>query len=69
MIKNRASLFSSSALISLLALSSHAIADQNCVLIGNHPDETRHYIQCLDQTIEDLQRDHKMWVNKLTMDI
>jgi len=69
MIKNRPSLISSSALISLLALSSHAIADQNCVLKGNHPDETKHYIQCLDQTIEDLQRDHKMWVNKLTMDI
>jgi predicted component of viral defense system (DUF524 family) len=44
-------------------------AQQQCTLNGNTPAETKQYIRCLDKVIEDLEREQKMWVNKLTLDL
>ncbi len=69
MIKNKTSIFVKSIFLGLITTASQAQAEQACELASNHTDDTKRYIQCLDQVIADLQRDQKMWVNKLTMDL
>ncbi|RJF36521.1 MULTISPECIES: hypothetical protein [Pseudoalteromonas] len=69
MIRNKKSLLIKGMLLALCAGSAHAQAEQSCELTSNNTDETKRYIQCLDQVIADLHRDQKMWINKLTMDL
>ena len=56
-------------LIVLFTSKSHAMAKQNCELTSNNTDESKRYIQCIDQIIADLYREQKMWINKLKMDL
>ncbi len=69
MIKNNTSLLIKSLLVCLAATSPLALAQHNCLLASNTTDDTKNYIQCLDRAIDDIQREQKMWVNKLTMDL
>ena len=69
MIKNKTSILVKGSFLALIASTSHAQAEQTCELASNNTDDTKRYIQCLDQVIADIQRDQKMWINKLTMDL
>ncbi|HCV05493.1 hypothetical protein AAEU31_18370 [Pseudoalteromonas sp. SSMSWG5] len=70
MIKNKQFTITLTLCAALVTLASQASqAPHDCQLTSNNTEETKRYIQCLDQVISDLQRDQKMWVNKLTMDI
>ena len=56
MIKNKTSILVKGSFLALIASASQAQAEQTCELASNNTDDTKRYIQCLDQVIADIEK-------------